>query len=75
MNAKKLIGKKVKVTTLAKSFFAVWKFDESRKYKIKNDDVNSLFIKDNYGLALSLCVEDDKVYAPGVEHIYKIEVM
>ena len=70
-------GKKVKVKSSGKCMLSVWRFDEDREYEILMDRQNDLHISDNRGLPICLCVTDDKnrVYAPGVEHVYSIEVM
>ncbi|AIX12324.1 hypothetical protein ACQ45_gp55 [Citrobacter phage Stevie] len=70
-------GKKVKVKSSGKCMLSVWRFDEDREYEILMDRQNDLHISDNRGLALCLCITEDgdRLYAPGVESIYSIEVM
>lgn len=77
MNYQKFVGKKAKIKMLHYGISSAWRFDEDREYEILMDIQNHLHIPDNRGLPLCLCVTDDKnrVYAPGVEHVYSIEVM
>lgn len=77
MNVQKFVGKKVKIKMLGDSMFSAWRFYEDREYEILMDRQNHLHITDNRGLPLCLCVNEfgDRVYAPGVEHVYSIEVM
>ncbi|HAK2374358.1 TPA: hypothetical protein H1940_004790 [Salmonella enterica] len=75
MNSQKFVGKKVKVKMLLGG--GVWSFDEDREYEILMDGKYLLHIVDNTGLPLCLFVSDagNQVYAPGVEHLYSVEVM
>ena len=77
MNDQKFVGKKAKIKMLVDGMLSVWRFDEDREYEILMDRQNDLHILDNRGLALCLCITEDgkRLYAPGVESIYSIEVM
>ncbi|EGK3006510.1 hypothetical protein IOR63_004376 [Salmonella enterica subsp. enterica serovar Kentucky] len=77
MSRLNFIGKKVKVKLSGNFMLSVWRFDEESEYEILMDRQNDLHISDNCGMALCLCITEDgkRLYAPGLESIYSIEVI